>query len=41
MDLEAVQAAAPTAEYDEGWGQMWLDGQTFTKTVFNSLSQKK
>ena len=37
-DLEAVQAAKPSREYDEAWGQMWLDGDTFTKTVFNSLS---
>lgn len=38
-DLEAVQAAKPTLEYDEEWGQLWLDGDTFTATVFNSLSR--
>ena len=40
-DLEAVQAAAPTREYDEHWGQMWLDGDTFAKTVFNSLTHEE
>ena len=41
MDLEAIKSAAPTSEYDEGWGQMWLDGDTFTETVFNSLSRQQ
>jgi len=38
-DLEAVQVARPTLEYDEDWGQLWLDGDAFTETVFNSLSR--
>ena len=39
LDLAAVQASGPTREFDAGgWGELWLDGDSFTEMVFNSLS---
>lgn len=38
LDMEAVVAAAPTADHDAEWGQVWLDGPTFTKVLVRSLS---
>lgn len=37
--LEEVQAAAPTAPWDEKWGEGFVDGPTFTKTAYTSLTK--
>jgi cyclase len=36
-DLNAAIAAKPTAKYDEKWGKGMLNGDSFTRVVFNSL----
>ena len=36
-DLNATIAAKPTAKYDEKWGKGMLNGDAFTRVVFNSL----
>ena len=37
-DLEAVVAAAPTAEWDADWGQRWITGEKFTEILFGDLA---
>lgn len=37
-DLDAVIAAAPTAEWDAEWGQTWIDGEKFIEVVFGDLA---
>jgi len=37
-DLDAVIAAAPTAEWDAEWGQTWIDGEKFIEIVFGDLA---
>ncbi len=36
--LEEIQAAKPTAEFDEAWGKTWLSGDEFTRLVVMSMS---
>ena len=36
-DLNAAIAAKPTAKYDEKWGKGMLNGDSFTRVVFNSI----
>jgi glyoxylase-like metal-dependent hydrolase (beta-lactamase superfamily II) len=36
-DLEAVQASAPTADWDEELGHVWLSGDQVTELVYRSL----
>lgn len=35
---DEIVAAAPTADYDAEWGQVWLDGETFTRILCRSLT---
>ena len=35
--LAEVQAAKPTAAYDEVWGKLWMNGDQFTELVYNGL----
>ncbi|RKZ16159.1 MBL fold metallo-hydrolase [bacterium] len=37
--LQEVQDAAPTAAYDEAWGQVWIDGDQMTQSIYNSLTR--
>ncbi|UCF20809.1 MAG: MBL fold metallo-hydrolase [Gemmatimonadota bacterium] len=39
--LEEVQAAKPTAAWDEKWGQGFLNPETFTRILYSDLSRKK
>jgi len=36
-DLNATVAAKPTGKYDEKWGKGMLNGDSFTRVVFNSI----
>jgi cyclase len=36
-DLNAIIAAKPTVKYDEKWGKGMLNGDSFTRLVFNSI----
>ena len=36
--LEQVQAAKPTAKYDEVWGKGWLSPEKFVEIVYSSLN---
>ncbi len=38
--LEEVQAAKPTAEWDEKWGVTFLNGEQFTAIVYGNLAGK-
>ena len=35
--LEEVQAAKPTADYDQVWGQNWNKPEAFTALAYNGL----
>jgi glyoxylase-like metal-dependent hydrolase (beta-lactamase superfamily II) len=37
--LEEIQAAKPSAPWDEAWGGGWIDAPTFVEAVFKSLSE--
>jgi len=39
--LEEIQAAKPTAEYDERWGGGFIDADRMVATVFESLEKEK
>ncbi len=39
--LDEVKAAAPSAEYDEGWGGGFINPDRFVTTVYNSLLSEK
>jgi hypothetical protein len=36
-DQDGVVAAKPTEKYDEKWGKGMLNGDSFTRLVFNAL----
>jgi glyoxylase-like metal-dependent hydrolase (beta-lactamase superfamily II) len=38
-DLAAVQASRPTADWDETWGNTWLNGDQITELVYRSLTE--
>ena len=38
--LEEVQAAKPTAPWDENWGKGFINGDRITGIVFNSIKNK-
>lgn len=38
--LEEVQAAKPTAEFDERWGKIWLTGDDFVRLLYMGMTDQ-
>lgn len=36
--LEDVQAAKPTAEFDDAWGKLWMDGDEFVRLLYMDMT---